>query len=126
MLSRYSRLRGTLQSYRQELEGRLATAVVNESQSPYVHMAVAMLREAEEFLEKNQIDEAWKCLFAAQRAEIPSLDKNEVEIKAAVLRREAEKLSSWRRHRIGRDSSDFTEFLRRKRSLQCHIQSGRS
>ena len=73
-----------------------------------------------------QIDEAWKCLFAAQRAEIPSLDKNEVEIKAAVLRREAEKLSSWRRHRIGRDSSDFTEFLRRKRSLQCHIQSGRS
>ena len=58
--------------------------------------ARAHLAEAHRFASSGDTDGAWQALHAAQRATLYGLTAEELEMRAAVVRAEAEKLAGWR------------------------------
>jgi|SoiMethySBSTD1v2_1073268.scaffolds.fasta_scaffold383034_2 hypothetical protein len=106
---RYDRLEGGLRVARDEI-GRRICEDARRRWSPYggatdgaacwARTARALLEQAEEALDRAQIDQGWRLLHAARRAEILALDRDELAQRAIVLRAEAEKLRSWRQKAV--------------------------
>jgi 8-oxo-dGTP diphosphatase len=95
---RYHRLAGSLNAYRHELEHRICmTKKIDQEDPCWVKTGRKLLSDVEFLLFEGNIDEAWKSFHAAQRMEIFGLTNEELKVKVAVLRQEAEKLSSWRK-----------------------------
>ena len=95
---RYSRLKGTLTTYRAELEHRIKSGDFKEA--AWAIEANMMLDKADTFLDQYKFDEAWKCLHTAQRQEIFGMNKKERLDASKILISESSKLNSWRRDAI--------------------------
>lgn len=94
----YERILGSLKSYRVELDNRICRFTHEDKQKHLCLVAAReLLEKAELLLNDNKIDAAWKCFLSAQRTEVFCLDERELEIKATILRHEADKLGSWRK-----------------------------
>lgn len=97
-LRKYHRLAGSLSAYRHELEHRICMVKKDNQEDPcWVVAARKLLNDVEHSLAKGNIDEGWKSFHAAQRMEIFGLEKEEIKIKADLLRQETDKLGSWRK-----------------------------
>lgn len=95
---RYHRLAGSLTAYRHELENRICKAKESDQKDPcWAKAAHKLLDDVEFSLSERNIDEGYKSFHAAQRMEIFGLTHKELKIRAGLLRREAEKLSQWRK-----------------------------
>ena len=97
----YHRLAGALHAYRLELENKkpLSDPKGNEKNN-WFRSCINLISDGGTFLNSGNLDEAWKCFFAAQRMEIYSLGVKELKVKAAVVVNEAQKLSQWRKNAI--------------------------
>lgn len=92
-----TRLESTLSAYSPELQRRISEATSRgKDPLPWVQAAKIHMSEAGAAHDRGDRDTGWKCFHAANRMEIFSYDKEELGNKAAVLRCEAKKLSSWR------------------------------
>lgn len=91
---RYSRLLGSLTTYKAELEYRINSS--NNKDAPWAIEAQSLLTESEDFLEKRKFDEAWKCFHTSQRQEIFGMDEGERIDASKVLISESAKLNKWR------------------------------
>jgi len=114
---RYDRLEGGLRVAREEIERRIcdrppvsppaaapqgtASIAVTDA-ACWASAARRLLTEAQMALDRGQIDQGWRLLHAARRAEILALDENELQHRATVLRAEADKLRSWRQKAVQR------------------------
>ena len=101
--NRKLRLRGTIKVFRIELLAKHHDKTDNH----YIINALKLLEEAEEALNKNNIDIAWKCYHAAQRLEIFILSKPELKSKAQNIRIEAVKLNEWRKKAVKKLLNDL-------------------
>lgn len=99
--ARYHRLSGSLAAYRTELEHRKCSSQGHDQvDSCWVISAVKLLSDAERALNAGDTDEAWKCFHAAQRLEIYSMNTDQILVKAAIVRNEVAKLTTWRQKAI--------------------------
>jgi hypothetical protein len=108
---RYGRLEGGLRVAREEIERRICApggprvegqgrAAIAGTDLSWASAAKKLLAEAELALGRCQIDQGWRLLHAARRAEILALDQEELEHRATVVRAESEKLKSWRQKAV--------------------------
>ncbi|MCF6170722.1 MAG: hypothetical protein L3J66_07095 [Bacteroidales bacterium] len=95
---RYSRLRGSLTTFKAELDFRIKNG--KHEDAPWAVEAKRLLKESEEFLELRKFDEAWKCFHTAQRQEIFGMTDGERTEICKTLISETVKLNSWRRKAI--------------------------
>jgi hypothetical protein len=95
---KYRRLAGVIQTFKTELEFRYKEDEI-KSQKWY-QLAAQSLAEAEINLNRGDIDNGWKSFNAAMRAEIYILNKDQLRIRAEILKYESEKLFSWRKKSI--------------------------
>lgn len=91
---RYSRLKGSLTTYKAELDYRINSS--KNKDAPWAVEAKRLLKESEEFLELRKFDEAWKCFHTAQRQEIYGMDEKECIDAGKILISESAKLKTWR------------------------------
>ena len=96
---RRQRLAGSIAAYRVEIRGRLSTKEKEgkPENGCWYDSVSTLLNHAQDALEDNRLEEGWKCFNAAQRMAIFGLEEKEIQGTAALLRREARKLSEWRK-----------------------------
>lgn len=93
----YRRLRAELAAYRAELEARTARAQPEE----WALAVFALLVQAQQALDRVDIDAGWLLLDAARRQELEGLDQSQLRCRAQALRREAAaKLHDWRKEAV--------------------------
>ena len=95
---RYSRLEGSLTTYKAELEQRIKRD--DSKDAPWAVKANELLDESDKFLEQYKFDEAWKCFHTAQRQEIFGMNKEELIDASKILITESNKLTIWRKNAI--------------------------
>ncbi len=95
---RYSRLAGDLSCYRPLLEKRIIDSGTPTAQ--WAEQAKGLVKESENFLAANKIDEAWKSFHAAKRMEVFAMNNDERLAIAKTLFQEADKLKNWRKEAI--------------------------
>jgi hypothetical protein len=91
---RYCRLRGSLRTYKAELDFRIKNS--GQEDAAWAKEATKLLDEADRFLNLYKIDEAWKCFHTAQRQEIYGTTANERIEMSKILISESGKLNNWR------------------------------
>ena len=97
----YHRIAGSILAYRTELEHRKCSAEGLDRDNPcWIVSAIKLLTDAERCMNNGDIDEAWKCFHATQRMEVYSMDTDQIIVKAALMRSEAEKIGGWRQKAI--------------------------
>jgi 8-oxo-dGTP pyrophosphatase MutT (NUDIX family) len=94
----YSRLVSSIETYRVESQVRVKERKAEKES--WAEAAQQLLSRAQTFMEKDDIDAAWRCFHAAARMEIFGYDEAELASVAMMLRREAEKLKDWRRKAV--------------------------
>lgn len=98
---RRTRIEGDLESWRLELEQRLAREKDDARKSLVYRGALDLTVEAKKFLDRGLIDQAWKVLDAAHRQEVFAMEDEERKAKAREVIHESSKLGKWRREAIG-------------------------
>jgi len=95
---RYSRLAGELSSYKPQLEKRIIDSAAGAEQ--WAIQAKKLVKDTEDYLKENKIDEAWKSFHAVKRMVV--FDMNDVErmARAKSLFQETAKLNDWRKESI--------------------------
>ena len=95
---RYSRLAGELSSYKPQLEKRIIDSAAEAEQ--WAIQAKKLVKDTEDYLKENKIDEAWKSFHAVKRMVV--FDMNDVErmARAKSLFQETAKLNDWRKESI--------------------------
>jgi 8-oxo-dGTP pyrophosphatase MutT (NUDIX family) len=94
----YGRLVSSIETFRAEALVRTkARCAENELWAEGVSL---LLGRAQDFIDKDDIDAAWRCFHAAARMEIFGYDDSELASVAIMLRREAEKLKDWRKKAV--------------------------
>ena len=88
--------------FQRSAEGPGPAAIAVTDEARWASAAEELLAEAEKALAQCQIDQGWRLLHAARRAEILALDQTELQHRATVLRAEADKLRSWRQKAVQR------------------------
>lgn len=96
--ARYRRLSGSLDAFCSELEELICKT--GSSEQCWAMAARELLANAGEALRKLRLDEGWKLFHAAVRMRVFGLQENEIQNESAVVREEADKLSSWRQKSI--------------------------
>ena len=102
---RYTRLAGDLESYKPQLEKRIA-----ETQSEKAHWAERareLLQKSQEFLNALKIDEGWKAFHTAKRLEINAMNDHERIALGRELLLESTKLNNWRMKTIQKILGDL-------------------
>ena len=95
---RVRRLLRSIRSLGMELERKIEYQKQEGNLDPtWANAARTLLNAAEDAMSEGNINTGWKYLHAAGRMEIFGLNEKELQIKATLLRHEAEKLSSWRK-----------------------------
>jgi ADP-ribose pyrophosphatase YjhB (NUDIX family) len=94
----YSRLVSSIETFRVESQVRVKERKAEKES--WAQAAQLLLSRTQAFLEKDDIDAAWRCFHAAARMEIFGYDETELASVAMVLRREAEKLKDWRKKAV--------------------------
>lgn len=94
--SRHSRLRGSLEVYKEELGFYKSMKEPTE----WVDELIKIVERAERHLESAEIDEAWKLLHSAKRLEILSGEVEKLRHRATILEQEATKLNDWRKEAV--------------------------
>ncbi len=95
---RYSRLKGSLTTYKAELEQRIKSG--NSIEAPWAIEANKLVDKSEKFLNQYKFDEAWKCFHTAYRQEIFGMNKEERIDASNILISESNKLTNWRKNAI--------------------------
>lgn len=95
---RISRLKGSILTYRMELEfkRRRFGDDPHQQRIDCLELALEALRTAEGCADRGDLDTGWRCLFAAQRLEIEGMNDEELAIRAKGVADEARKITSWR------------------------------
>ncbi len=93
---RGDRLRGSITTYRSELEGKRTQAEDDANKLEWLDKSMELLDSAEINLRLNKIDVGWQCFHAARRMEVFAMDDNTLKVEAKVLLHECEKIRPWR------------------------------
>jgi ADP-ribose pyrophosphatase YjhB (NUDIX family) len=97
--SRYERLRGEIETFRDEFNVRIQEHE-GEQSAERVSQIMKMLHRSERELHQGNIDIAWKIFTGAKRTYLYGLSRSERKEEVKVIREEAQQLSDWRRKAI--------------------------
>lgn len=94
--SKLNRLKGDLITFRTELNYLISRDKKDNKTPAWGIKAVSLLDSADQQLQNNNIDIAWKNYNASLRLTFYSLDENGLREQAKIIRAEAKKLNKWR------------------------------
>jgi 8-oxo-dGTP pyrophosphatase MutT (NUDIX family) len=94
----YARLAWEFEAFCVELEFLQKRA--SSKDAAWADAAGEQLRNVRRYLDAKDIEGGWYCLHAAQRLALYGLRDTEIEDRGRILRRESQKISSWRSQAI--------------------------
>jgi 8-oxo-dGTP diphosphatase len=97
--SRYDRLRGEMDTFRDEFNVRIKDQKLDKS-AKWIAQILKMLNRADNELYRGNVDVAWNIFAGAKRTYLRGLSRTELKEEVKVIREEAQQLSDWRRKAI--------------------------